>query len=796
MAKSEPRREETLEGRLLLAAADWLTLLLLSAGAIFPCLSAYGISAPHGFDSGAVLAFCVFGSLAAAALFSWRRWAWTLLAVLTAEWLILWRMWHLVTEDWSFDRSPGLLDLIDKYPGSLFLLYALAILALGWIVVRARVWWLAAALATLPLLPAIQSGTLPAWGWMLAGFAGWGSMLLTALFSRRDADSLARARFVSLGGMAALLLALVICLPIEGYTRPQWATNARTSLIRSVTRQLDRFFDLEAMEGGLLADLGLDLSIPGEGTGNGPGQWTGSGGLESEDGGWAGLREDLLSAGPLRYTRRQIMTVRTDQPDSAGRIYLRGVSFDSYTGTSWEQSRELADFAEAERFPALTAPETAEYTMRIRNTAFSGVWYYPYRFTGGGTMDGSGRIVGMSGTTENDLLLSNWEEYSVTYCPGGPADGFIPLIGNTAREEEAYRFAIANINILSDPGIIMDSELGSAVHIFSTDHLMQPYLSVPQELLGILAPLAVDIQRIPVTVDPNLPEQFREAVAAAARTAGYLASIADYDPDTPAMDPDGDFMTHFLEEGRGFCVHFATAGTLLLRMQGVPARYVSGYVADLDGRGRGTVMDSDAHAWVEIYLDGYGWYPVEMTPGYAGGISGVELAGGAEAADPADETPEDLPETPEEDEPEDETPDDSDPDAELPEDDELPDEEETGWKIPSEVWAVLFVLAALWAVLCAAYLAAVLIRRRAREDKDTNRSVLNAYGRYRRLRRWGCGEDGELDRLANKAKFSQHTLSEEERESAWKCLNEDLKQSRIGQPGRRRWMLDLLSPLF
>ena len=99
-------------------------------------------------------------------------------------------------------------------------------------------------------------------------------------------------------------------------------------------------------------------------------------------------------------------------------------------------------------------------------------------------------------------------------------------------------------------------------------------------------------------------------------------------------------------------------------------------------------------------------------------------------------------------------------------------------------------------IILAAYLAAVLIRRRAKEDKDTNRSVLNAYGRYRRLRRWGCGEDGELDRLANKAKFSQHTLSEEERESAWKCLNEDLKQSRIGQPGRRRWMLDLLSPLF
>ena len=28
-----------------------------------------------------------------------------------------------------------------------------------------------------------------------------------------------------------------------------------------------------------------------------------------------------------------------------------------------------------------------------------------------------------------------------------------------------------------------------------------------------------------------------------------------------------------------------------------------------------SVPDSAAHAWVEIYLDGYGWYPVEVTPG-------------------------------------------------------------------------------------------------------------------------------------------------------------------------------------
>ena len=101
-----------------------------------------------------------------------------------------------------------------------------------------------------------------------------------------------------------------------------------------------------------------------------------------------------------------------------------------------------------------------------------------------------------------------------------------------------------------------------------------------------------------------------------------------------------------------------------------------------------------------------------------------------------------------------------------------------------------------WAALCAAYLLALFLRKREQEARDTNRSALNAYGRYKRLRRWGCGEDEELERLAKKAKFSQHTLTEEERRSAWKCLDEDVKQSRIGQPVRRRWLFALLCPVF
>ena len=54
-----------------------------------------------------------------------------------------------------------------------------------------------------------------------------------------------------------------------------------------------------------------------------------------------------------------------------------------------------------------------------------------------------------------------------------------------------------------------------------------------------------------------------------------------------------------------------------------PARYVTGYMVNDDefvesaGGFTAKVPDSQAHAWVEVYREGKGWIPVEVTPGYA-----------------------------------------------------------------------------------------------------------------------------------------------------------------------------------
>ena len=88
----------------------------------------------------------------------------------------------------------------------------------------------------------------------------------------------------------------------------------------------------------------------------------------------------------------------------------------------------------------------------------------------------------------------------------------------------------------------------------------------------------------------------------------------------PGKLPSGkDFVEYFLfENKKGYCSHYASAATVLLRMWGVPARYVEGYVVKNDGNleDKIYVKDSSAHAWVEVYIDEIGWKVVDVTPGY------------------------------------------------------------------------------------------------------------------------------------------------------------------------------------
>ena len=99
---------------------------------------------------------------------------------------------------------------------------------------------------------------------------------------------------------------------------------------------------------------------------------------------------------------------------------------------------------------------------------------------------------------------------------------------------------------------------------------------------------------------------------------GYLGDPANgfqYQTDVLGIDCGGRGIADcFAVSRRGYCQHFATTMTLMLRLQGIPARMVQGYLPAVpDASGVQTMTKGQTHAWVEAYFPGYGWVAFDPT---------------------------------------------------------------------------------------------------------------------------------------------------------------------------------------
>ena len=84
-------------------------------------------------------------------------------------------------------------------------------------------------------------------------------------------------------------------------------------------------------------------------------------------------------------------------------------------------------------------------------------------------------------------------------------------------------------------------------------------------------------------------------------------------------------------EGRGVCQDFAHVTIGALRSLGVPARYVSGYLAPKREAEVGETSKGESHAWVEFW-DG-GWVPFDPTNGVFVGLDHVVVVRGRDYSD-------------------------------------------------------------------------------------------------------------------------------------------------------------------
>ena len=93
-------------------------------------------------------------------------------------------------------------------------------------------------------------------------------------------------------------------------------------------------------------------------------------------------------------------------------------------------------------------------------------------------------------------------------------------------------------------------------------------------------------------------------------------------------------LTEIIKARKGVCQDFAHLAIAVLRSQGVPARYVSGYLETLPPPGKQKLQGSDAsHAWFSVYESGSGWFDFDPTNNKRPDSQYVTTAWGRDYAD-------------------------------------------------------------------------------------------------------------------------------------------------------------------
>ena len=315
----------------------------------------------------------------------------------------------------------------------------------------------------------------------------------------------------------------------------------------------------------------------------------------------------------------------------------------------------------------------------------------------------------------------------------------------------------------------------------SNDSIPGLYAQVPYDVIEAFAPyhmeqmrqMAVRIESTYTKVDETTAEGLitlaRDAGIdpAADRTviadavASYISSSARYTLSPFPIPDEEDFALYFLRTSRqGYCIHFATAATLMLRALGVPARFTSGFVVSVpNGKTLQsvTVTDRHAHAWVEVFYDNIGWIPLEVTPAGSGipvGRPHTSFSGSRAENDAFDDlSPDWMPGV--------------DPGTiTAPSASQAPStdtqEEPAPVKRGGVILIVCFSFVAALVMLIVRQFVVSILRSRRLTQADTNAAVISAWRYISRVSRKNP-PPYDIEYLALRARFSQHKITEDER---------------------------------
>jgi len=155
------------------------------------------------------------------------------------------------------------------------------------------------------------------------------------------------------------------------------------------------------------------------------------------------------------------------------------------------------------------------------------------------------------------------------------------------------------------------------------------YLTVPAAYL----PLSGLADRVAAAAGAKT--WFQKAVALQDWLAGGAFS---YTLNAPSVVNAAGLKNFLTVSRKGYCQQFAFAMAVLARLLGIPSRVAVGFTAGTAAGGRTWLVTThDAHAWPELYFQGYGWLRFEPTPSGSAGQGSARAPGYSLA--PASESP-------------------------------------------------------------------------------------------------------------------------------------------------------------
>lgn len=367
--------------------------------------------------------------------------------------------------------------------------------------------------------------------------------------------------------------------------------------------------------------------------------------------------------GPATPDEEPVMMVSTPKM-----VYLRGSVKDEYTGRSWVDTQ--SGFRYLWVSPRWRSERSAVFNETLPQGALG---------ADEGLMSVEQISIRMMNGSASSLFLP---QRIRDLQPGGD---LVPYF-NASSEVFATRDLQAGDTYTVSAPLMLGGEAGMGTLVTACaaagdanwHSIQEIYTKLPDHLQEELYELAQEI-----TAEASTPYDKAYALQT------YLSRTYRYALDVEVLPSNVDFVSYFLLKSKeGYCTYFASAMTVLCRMVGLPARYVEGYLARPEANGVAYVTGMDAHAWTEVYFEGFGWLTFDATPILS------NQGDDSDSQDPQDdpEIEDPLPTPTPEEQPEEPTPTPQPEDEPSPEPSDQPDAQHQDSGKPSLWWLLILLL--------------------------------------------------------------------------------------------------------